>query len=203
MIVNLERALERIALGEAVAYPTETIYGLAADASSEQAVSRLEALKGRASGQGMSVLLADPADLDRWVERVPAQVRALAARFWPGPLTIVLRGADCRLVPVSTPFGVGFRCSSYATARALARASLFPILSTSCNASSLPPAHTVAEVAAYFGADFPVLGGEPAGGLPPSTVVAVGADGSLVSLRQGGLSLEDLRGSAGPRSDLR
>lgn len=189
MIVSVAAAAERVARGEIVAYPTETVYGLAADASAGPAVARLEKLKGRDSGKGMSILLAGADQLQAWVPGLPARARALAERFWPGPLTLVLACDDPRLAAVATPEGVGFRCSPQPTARALAAAAACPILSTSCNPSGQPPAQSAAQVAAQFGEALPVVGGEPAGGLAPSTVVAVRRDGSIAVLREGAIAL--------------
>jgi L-threonylcarbamoyladenylate synthase len=194
LIVSVACAAERVARGEIVAYPTETVYGLAADASAGLAVARLEALKGRISGKGMSILLAGSQQLSTWVPALPARARALAERFWPGPLTLVLACSDPRLAAVATPEGVGFRCSPQPTARALAAASPCPILSTSCNPSGQPPAQSADDVVAQFGDELPVVGGEPAGGLSPSTVLAVRPDGSIALLREGAIALAALLG---------
>ncbi len=197
MIVGIERAAALIEQGVAVAYPTETVYGLAADATSPEAVVALERLKGREPGRGLSVLLAGADELARWVDPVPERARALAARFWPGPLTLVLPGFDPRLAAVATPQGVGFRCSPHPTALALARACRRPLLSTSCNPSGKPPATTAAQVEAYFGPDLPIAGGEPAGGLAPSTVVAMGPGHTVSVIREGAIDLSLLDPGSG------
>ena len=93
---------------------------------------------------------------------------------------------------VATPLGVGFRCSPQPTAAALARAAGHPVVSTSCNRSGEPPATTAAEVEAAFGPALAILGGEPASGLAPSTVVAVSAAGALQLLRPGELDFAAL-----------
>jgi L-threonylcarbamoyladenylate synthase len=196
VIVSIECAAALLARGEIVAYPTETVYGLAADASSARAVAALESLKGREAGRGMSVLLADAAELAHWVQPLPPRARELAARFWPGPLTLVLGGFDPRLAPVATPNGVGFRCSPHPIALALARAARCPLLSTSCNPSGERPARSAGEVRAYFGPSLAVAGGDPTGDLSPSTVLAIAADGSHAVLREGAIALAVLLNGA-------
>ena len=197
MIVGLAEALERLARGELVAYPTETVYALGADAFSHPALEQLLAAKGRAGDRGLSVLIRDRAALARLAPGLPKPADALAARFWPGPLTLVVPVADAAFAEVSTPIGVGFRCSPQPTAAALARAAPHPIVSTSANRSGEPPATNAGEVEAAFGPGLAVLGGEPAGGRAPSTVVAVDVDGGLRVLRPGELSEAELRAAAG------
>jgi len=195
MIVSLSEAVSRLARGELVAYPTETVYALGADALQASALARLLATKGRSAERGLSVLIGDAAELARISPGLPAAALRLAARFWPGPLTLVIPVADPAFTPVATPLGVGFRCSPQPSAAALARAAA-PVVSTSCNRSGEPPCATAAEVEAHFGRELAILGGEPASGLAPSTVVAVGADGALRLLRAGDLDLASLRAVA-------
>ena len=86
---DLERAAEALRAGLVVAYPTETYYGLAADAWQPAALQRLLTLKGR-TGAPRSLILASREQLDRVVEQVPAAAVSLMDRHWPGPLTLVL-----------------------------------------------------------------------------------------------------------------
>jgi len=88
---GIERAVDLLRSGGLVAVPTETVYGLAADASSPEAVRRVFAAKGRPVDHPLIVHVASVDDLGRWVDEVPADVAVLAAAFWPGPLTLVLR----------------------------------------------------------------------------------------------------------------
>ena len=103
--------------------------------------------------------------------------------------------ADPRFAGVRTPLGVGFRCSPQATASRLAHASPHPIVSTSCNRSAAPPCTTADEVERAFGTELAILGGEPASGLAPSTVVAVSERGDLTLLRDGALGFAELERS--------
>jgi len=197
LIVGLAEAVARLARGELVAYPTETVYALGADVFSPAALARLLEAKGRGAERGLSVGVADAAALLRLAPDLPEAARRLTARFWPGPLTLVVAVADRAFAAVSTPLGVGFRCSPQPSAAALARAAPHPIVATSANRSGEPPARSAAEVEACFGPELAILGGEPAGGLAPSTVVAVRPEGALELIRAGDLSLADLRTAAG------
>jgi L-threonylcarbamoyladenylate synthase len=187
LIVSLAEALARLARGELVAYPTETVYGLGADPFQPAALARLLAAKGRDAERGLSLLVADAAALARHAPDLPAAAARLAARFWPGPLTLVVPVPAGVFPGVATPLGVGFRCSPQPTAAALAKAAGHPVVSTSCNPTGEPPATTASEVSAAFGPELAVLGGEPASGLAPSTVLAVSAAGALRLLREGAI----------------
>lgn len=88
---SLGLAARLLAQGELVAMPTETVYGLAADATQPDAVGKIFAAKGRPNDHPVIVHLLPDADLSVWAAQVPATARALAAAFWPGPLTMILR----------------------------------------------------------------------------------------------------------------
>lgn len=90
---NIARALALLNAGELVAIPTETVYGLAADARNPAAVAKIFAAKGRPRQHPLIVHLADAAQLDDWASEVPPAARALAQAFWPGPLTMILKRA--------------------------------------------------------------------------------------------------------------
>jgi L-threonylcarbamoyladenylate synthase len=206
---GLGAALARLAADGLVAYPTETVWGLAAAAARPAAVARLRAWKGRADGQPLSLLVSDAAALDALGVEPAAAARALAARFWPGPLTLVVRCAARFGDGVAAANGsVGLRCSPHPAAAALARAALAaglgPLTATSLNRSGAPPARTGAEAArACTGADGPLLlgGGWPdAGGATPSSVVDLTGPSPRL-LREGALPARELLDAA--RSALR
>jgi L-threonylcarbamoyladenylate synthase len=90
-IVAVEDAAERLRRGGLVAFPTETVYGLGADAANPEAVARIFAVKGRPAHHPLIVHLGEIAALDRWATAIPPAAWLLAERFWPGPLTLVLR----------------------------------------------------------------------------------------------------------------
>ncbi|HQW64599.1 MAG TPA: L-threonylcarbamoyladenylate synthase, partial [Pseudomonadota bacterium] len=84
-------AVTALRRGEVIGLPTETVYGLAGDAANLAALQRIYALKGRPLDHPVIVHLGDVAQLDQWAREIPAAARTLAARFWPGPLTLILR----------------------------------------------------------------------------------------------------------------
>jgi L-threonylcarbamoyladenylate synthase len=119
-IAAAARALEQGAL---VAFPTETVYGLGADAENPQAVAAIYAAKGRPQDHPVIVHLAPEADLSYWARDIPPEAHALAQAFWPGPLTMILRRAPG--IPDAVSGGqdtVGLRCPSHPVAQALLRA---------------------------------------------------------------------------------
>jgi L-threonylcarbamoyladenylate synthase len=192
VIVGIEEAARWLGAGGVVAYPTETVYGLGTDALSAEAVARLRELKGRGADQGLSILVAGLADLQRWALDLPERAVRLARAFWPGPLTLVVAVRPGELSAVETPDGVGFRCSPQPSAAALVLALGRPLVTTSANRSGEPPCRSAREVAQVFGGELPIAGGEDAGGAPPSTVVAVARSGELRILREGPIRAQEL-----------
>src|SRR5690606_5056873 len=107
----LRKAAQRLVAGSLVAFPTETVYGLGADAENPAAIARIYAAKGRPANHPVIVHVAPDADITYWAESVPAQARALMQAFWPGPLTLILPRA--RHIPAAVSGGqnsVGLRC---------------------------------------------------------------------------------------------
>lgn len=91
MSAEIERAVALLRQGELVAFPTETVYGLGADASNPAAVAKIFAAKGRPADHPLIVHIPDVAHLDRWARDISAAARAVAEKFWPGPLTLILK----------------------------------------------------------------------------------------------------------------
>lgn len=119
----IERAALILARGGIVAFPTETVYGLGADADNEAAVRAIFAAKGRPADHPVIVHVLDAAALDAWAREVPASARRLAASFWPGPLTLVLkRSARAKDVVTGGQDTVGLRSPAHPWARALLEA---------------------------------------------------------------------------------
>ena len=118
-IIAAARALEQGAL---VGFPTETVYGLGADAENVQAVASIYQAKGRPSNHPVIVHIAPEADIAYWVKDVPAAAQALINAFWPGPLTLILKRAT--QIPDAVSGGqdsIGIRCPSHPVAQALLR----------------------------------------------------------------------------------
>lgn len=198
--LSVAEAAQRIRRGELVAYPTETVWGLAADARNKLAVERLFAWKGRDPHQPISVLVGGYAALAALGAELTPLAAALAAKFWPGPLTLVLRCADVFAPGIAGADGaVGFRCSPHPVAHALAeRAGV--ITATSFNRSGAAPCATRSEAETCAGAALALLAGEDAHGAPPSSVVDASGE-RLRVLREGAISAPALE--AALSGDLR
>ncbi|HUB08577.1 MAG TPA: L-threonylcarbamoyladenylate synthase [Myxococcales bacterium] len=188
----LREAVACLARGEVIAFPTETFYGLAADALSGEAVSRLVALKGRPAGKAIPCIVGDQAQVPLLCAEWPAWAQRLAERFWPGPLTLVVP-AHAELPGPLRPEGtVGLRLSSHPLARALALGLGRPITSTSANFSGGPEVARAADLAPGLRAQLAfVLDGGPTPGGRGSTVVRFDA-GRLRCLRDGAIPFGDV-----------
>ena len=198
---GLAEAVKVLADDGCVAFPTETVWGLAARARSQAAVAGLEAVKGRPEGQPISVLVSGPDVLGESGFEVSALARTLMDEFWPGPLTLVL---PCRSVfarGIAREDGsVGLRCSPHPLAAelvALAEAGgLGPLTATSCNRSGEPPARNEEEARALALGAGPApyvlaAGPDEAGQGVPSTVLDLACDPPRI-LREGGVPAQAL-----------
>jgi L-threonylcarbamoyladenylate synthase len=178
-------------------FPTETVYGLGVDARSPDAVARLVALRGRDEGKPILVLVTDLAMADTVVAGIPEPARRLAARFWPGPLTLVLPARDGLPAPLTAGTGtIGVRVPGHPDAAALVAGLGGPVTAPSANPPGAAPPRRLADVRAYFpdGVAAWVDGGTlPGGG---STVAAVDGDRVRV-LRAGPVSEAELRAALG------
>lgn len=185
---ELARLVGLLRAGGVVAAPTETLVGLLADARNPAAVLEVCRLKGRGTDHPIGLLVPDVAALEGWVEEFPAQARALAERYWPGPLSVVLR-ARAGLVPALVRDGtVSIRVPGASAALEIVRAFGSPLTATSANKTGEPSASTADEVRAVFGDELAAIVGGSAPGGPPSTVVdATGAE--LRVLRRGAIEL--------------
>jgi L-threonylcarbamoyladenylate synthase len=190
-VIDLAPFVETLRRGEIVAFPTESSYGLAVDARSEAALTRLFSIKGREPGKPPPVLVASERMLESLVAHVPARARALVGRHWPGPLTLVLPARPELPEALVLDGGVGVRRSPHPVADALC-AAFGPITATSANHSGQPAAITADEVRAAFGDRVHLLDGGRAGGGKPSTVVRVDEDGHLTIVRAGAIDSSQL-----------
>src|SRR5688572_17574070 len=187
-------AAARLARGDVVAFPTETVYGLGADAANPQAIARIFSLKGRPADHPLIVHLAEPASVEGWTREAPPQARALAERFWPGPLTLIL--ARSKRVPDAVTGGqdtVGIRCPSHPVAQALlrefARVGSGAVAAPSANRFGHVSPTTAQHVRDEFGPGLTILdGGACEVGLE-STIVDL-SRGRAVLLRPGGITRE-------------
>jgi L-threonylcarbamoyladenylate synthase len=190
---SLTEAIDALAAGELVVYPTETFYGIGADALSPAALGRLFAAKQRESGKPVALIAADGPMAFSLARRTPALAQRLADSFWPGALTLVIAARD-GLPPelLGAGGGVGVRVSSHPTARALSAGLGRPITATSANRAGEPAARTLDEARAALGTKVKVyLEGGRLDVSAPSTVVAVAEDDWKV-LREGSISRSQL-----------
>jgi L-threonylcarbamoyladenylate synthase len=160
---NFADAVAALRCGTVIVFPTETIYGLGADAFNFAAVEKVFQLKGRDPNNPIPVLIADREMLGTLVVEVPPLADKLIGGFWPGPLTIVLRARNDIPAPlVNSTGGVGVRISSQPIATELVKALGRPLTATSANPSGQLPARTVEEAKTIFGGriDIFVDGGE-------------------------------------------
>lgn len=146
-IENIRAAANIIRDGGLVAFPTETVYGLGADALNSEAVSKVYAAKGRPSDNPMIVHIAETSELAKLTDDINSDMRALMDAFWPGPMTMIVRRKD--IVPDVTTGGldtVGVRLPSSEVARTLIRESGCPIAAPSANISGRPSPTTAEHV---------------------------------------------------------
>lgn len=191
---NIKRAAELIRSGGLVAVPTETVYGLAGNALDPAAVERIYEVKGRPAAKPLSLMVPGPEAIDALCENAPPGAYILAERFWPGPLTIVLR-ARKSIPPVVLAGGdtVGLRCPDSEKTLELLRACGAPLAAPSANPSGSESPKTAGEVLAYFdGKIGAVIDGGPCGIGTESTIVSLAGEG-LTVLRQGALPEADIR----------
>lgn len=185
----IEEAARLVCDGGLVAFPTETVYGLAADATNPQAIARLNQVKGRPPDKPYSIHLYDTAQIAAFVDDVPALARGLMERFWPGPLTIVMLAKDHERV--------GFRLPSHPVAHAFLRACRRPVVAPSANRSGFPPPTDAKEVLTALDEQVGcILDGGPTPLGRESTVVSV-VGGRLEILREGALAAQAIRDAVG------
>ncbi len=199
----IEQAAACLSDGSLVAFPTETVYGLGADARDDGAVARIFAAKDRPSFNPLIVHLADTGQAQRYVT-FDARARDLAQRFWPGPLTLVLpRAANCALsLLVSAGLDtVAVRVPAHPLARDLMARFDGPIAAPSANASGEVSPTRAEHVAQSLGArvDLILDGGACDVGLE-STVLDLSGDAPAL-LRHGSVTLEELENVLGPVED--
>jgi L-threonylcarbamoyladenylate synthase len=195
---ELDRAAALIAGGAVVAFPTETVYGLGANAFDVAAVARVFEIKARPAFDPLIVHVADEAMLARVVREIPPRARALIARFWPGPLTLVLRKHDT--VPGLVTAGletVGVRMPAHPVARALVARAATPVAAPSANPFGYLSPTRAEHVARMLGdrVDCIVDGGSAEHGVE-STIVML--EPVPVLLRHGAIAAEAIEAEIGP-----
>ena len=189
------RASEILRGGGLVAVPTETVYGLAGNGLNPEAVHRIYDVKGRPAVKPLSLMVHDASWMDRLCTAVPSAAKALAERFWPGPLTIILPAKE--IIPEIVRAGgdtIGLRCPDHPDTLAVIEQADLPLAAPSANPSGAPSPKTAEAVEAYFSGQIEaVIDGGACGIGTESTIVDL-AHTPYRILRQGALPEEDVWG---------
>lgn len=190
---GIKQASQLILQGGVVAFPTETFYGLGADAGDVEALQKIFQIKEREENKPLLLLVADRAWVQDLVKKISPAAEALIERFWPGPLTLVFE-ASAHLPPILTANTgkVGLRVSSHPVTQALVQAVGRAITGTSANLSGQASPSLAAQVSQALGRKVDAIldGGKTAGGLG-STMLDVSAVLPKI-IRQGAISQEEL-----------
>jgi L-threonylcarbamoyladenylate synthase len=194
---EIRHAAQVLRAGGLVAFPTETVYGLGADASSAEAVARLYAAKGRPADHPVIVHFASADGAFEFASEIPDAARRLADRFWPGPLTMVLkRSAKAKDFVTGGQDSVGLRVPSHPVARELLREFDGGVAAPSANRFGNVSATTAAHVIGELNVDYVLDGGASEVGIESTIVDLSGATPAL--LRPGAISrrqLEEILGT--------
>jgi L-threonylcarbamoyladenylate synthase len=196
---DIVRAAQVIREGNLVAFPTETVYGLGANALDAVAVAKIFELKGRPRFDPLIVHVARPDELQAFVDRVPQPALDLIAQFWPGPLSVVLPKRACvpDIVTAGLP-SVAIRCPAHPVARRLIELAEVPIAAPSANIFCSVSPTTAQHVVDQFGDRLSnILDGGPCDVGVESTVVSFLED-QPVLLRPGGVTAEQIEAVIGP-----
>jgi L-threonylcarbamoyladenylate synthase len=185
------RALEVLHSGQLVAFPTDTVYGVGALAFDAQTVESIYSAKERPVEKAIPVLIGVNEDITQVAEEIPPLAKKLIARFWPGPITVLVPKKPSLPEVVSATSTVGVRVPDHEVARALLRRA-GPMAVTSANRSSQPSPTTAQEVLAQLDGRIALIldGGKTPGGIPSTLVDCTGNE--IQILRAGPLTQEDL-----------
>lgn len=188
----IAQALEVLKRGDLVAFPTDTVYGIGALAFDAAAVENIYSAKDRPVDKAIPILIGGPEDLDKVTADIPPIAAKLAARFWPGALTLVVPKHPNLPEVVSTTPTVGVRVPDHPVARALLRAA-GPMAVTSANLSGQASPKTAEEVSRQLNGRIPLIldGGETPGGVPSTVVNCLGTEPAI--LREGPVTLKDIQ----------
>ena len=190
---GVTEAVAALRRGDLAVLPTDTVYGIAADAFSPPAVDRLLAAKGRGRDMPVPVLVGSWRGLDGLADHVTPTMRSLVEAFWPGPLTVIVKAAPSLAWDLGETRGtVAVRMPLHPVALAVL-AETGPLAVSSANRTGMPPATTAAEALEQLGSSVAVyLEAGSSGDAVPSTIVDLTGAQPQVR-RAGALSLEDLQ----------
>lgn len=198
MRVSLDQAIAKLKNGEVVAIPTETVYGLAADATNDDALKKIFSIKQRPADHPLIVHISDMAQVDSWVTSFPEPAVRLAQAFWPGPLTLVLPAKDhvSRVVRGDEPT-VALRVPNHPVALELLQKSGLSLAAPSANLFTQLSPTTAQHVEVGLGDAIPVLDGGASQVGIESTIVSVMPSGHWQLLRPGMISEAQIASVAG------
>jgi L-threonylcarbamoyladenylate synthase len=202
--MNISSAIAALQSGNAIVYPTETVYGLGADALNHEAVEKVFQLKGRDPENPIPMIVADQTMLRALIDKIPPIAEKLIDRFWPGPLTLVLQARpDTPKQLLNTRGGVGVRISSHPIATQLSRELGRPLTATSANPSGKQAASTIEQAENYFTGEIEIFldGGKLPAKIGSSVVEVV--EGRIKMIREGEISVTQLAASIGGKNILR
>ena len=185
---GLTRAAQLVRGGGVIAFPTDTVYGLGADASDELAQKRIFAIKGRPVGMPLILMAAAPSQLDGWVQ-MDTRAEEITRRWWPGPLTVILHAPGGRTL--------GVRIPKHQVALELLRAS-GPLMTTSANLHGKEPAMTAEEASELPGLAAILDGGRAPGGTASTVLDLTGPEPHV--LREGAIARSELLWPPPPRA---
>jgi L-threonylcarbamoyladenylate synthase len=188
-LAALEPAAFAIRSGGIVALPTDTLYGLAANPFDDNAVARIFAVKGRAAVRALPLIAADREQVADYIGPLSPVAQRLAARFWPGPLTLLIEAPAGLSANVTGGTGtVGVRVPAHPVARAFCRTCSSPLTATSANVSGREPTADPDEIERVFSHRIDLLiDAGPTPGGPPSTIVDT-TGSSLKLVRAGAIA---------------
>lgn len=200
---SLAAVAQALRAGELVGLPTETVYGLGADASSDAAVAKIFAAKGRPSDHPLIVHVADAGGVDHYARDVPEFARQLMQAFWPGPLTLILpRRSEVGAAAAGGQNSIGLRCPSHPLAHALLLAArelgVYGVAAPSANKFGRVSPTTAAHVQGEFGDGLLILDGGPCEVGIESTIIDC-TRGAPVLLRPGRITREQVQAACGLR----
>ncbi|HDD45152.1 MAG TPA: threonylcarbamoyl-AMP synthase [Candidatus Desulfofervidus auxilii] len=190
---EIEKAVRIIKEGKVIVYPTETFYGLGANALDKKAINKVFYIKKRPINKPISILIPDITWLERLVEEISPYAKELIRHFWPGPLTLVFKAKET--VPsnlIASTGKIAIRISSHPLTQKFVKKLNLPITTTSANLSNNPPPTSIEEIDQEIKnkIDAIIDGGKTKGGLA-STIIDVTTE-NLCCLRKGAIRLEDI-----------
>ena len=192
---HIRRVVNSLNTGNVVALPTDTFYGLAVDPVNLRAVDRIYDIKTRARHKPLSLLIAETAQAYELAREIDTAFDRLAEKFWPGPLTIIVKaGAKLPLRVTANTGNVALRVPGAAISRAVVAALGLPITATSANLSGFPECTLANDVHAQLGDKIPLIvdGGPTTGSIATTIVDLSGGGNSWMILREGAIPTHEI-----------